>query len=85
MNEINEKETIQYFVQGISRARSAAKELARLNKRALWLQISKMLEQLSHKANLLHTGKAQTRTDTLILANKIQATTEKPPATTIVH
>lgn len=76
--EINEKETIEYFVQGIRKAQSAAKDLAALNKRTLWLQIGNMLEQINHKAAILHNSKAQTRTETLILANKIQESS--PPA-----
>jgi hypothetical protein len=71
MTDINEKETIAYFIHGIHKAKSAAKELATLNSRGAWLKVRTMLGQLEKNAQKLYTSKAQTRTETLIMANQI--------------
>jgi len=71
MTDINEKETLDYFVSGIKAARSAAKELAILNTGGAWSQIVIGLDQILENAKKLYEGKAQTRLQTLALANQI--------------
>ena len=76
MTDINEKETIQYFISGLKKARQAAKDLAILNQRSAWSHIIVGLDQMLAHAKTLYEGKAQTRAQTLALANHIQAETE---------
>lgn len=71
MSEINEKETIAYFIDGIKKAKSAARELANLNERGAWLQIRSILGQIEKNAHKFYTSKPQTRIQQLQMANKI--------------
>lgn len=86
MSDINEKETMQYFINGLQKARSAAKDLAILNQRSAWSQIIVGLDQMLSHAKTLFEGKAQTREETLMLAAAIQDDIENPaPPPLIIH
>ncbi len=75
MSDINEKETMQYFMNGMKKARAAAKQLGDLNERSAWGIIGKSLDQIIINAHKLYTSKPQTRLQNLILADKIEKTT----------
>lgn len=72
MTDINERETIEYFMNGLRKSRAAAKELATLNKKKTWNQIAATIDVLLVNAHKLYNSKPQTRLQTLSLANKIQ-------------
>ena len=77
MTDISERQTIEYFVNGLKKSQSAAKQLATLNQRSEWNRIASTLDVLLMNAKKLYEGKPQTRLQTLALANKIQADEEK--------
>ena len=84
MTDINEKETMQYFMNGLKRSRSAAIELGDGGKKQVWGGIVTHLDQLHKTALKLATGRPQTRAQTLKLASVIQEDAEKK-TDTIIH
>ncbi len=76
MTDINEKETIAYFIHGLRKARSAAKELSIVNKQHLWNVIAKNLDQLLFNAEKLYNAKPLTRLQTLSMANQMMPEVE---------
>lgn len=74
MSEISEKQTLEYFLHGAAKAKSAARELAKLNSSKSWLQIRSTIGQIQKNGEMLFNSKAQTEVDNLILANKIEKT-----------
>lgn len=87
MSDINEKETIDYFVHGIKKARQAAKELAILNQRSAWSQIVVGLDHILENAKKLYTSKPQTYAKNLIMARQIEEGAEVQDASPekIIH
>lgn len=71
MTDISEKQTIEYFMQGVKKAKSAARELAKLNSTHAWTAIRSQLGVMEKSAMKLYIDKPQTRLQTLSLANKI--------------
>lgn len=71
MTDISEKQTIEYFMQGAKKAKSAARELAGLNSTNSWTKIRSALGQIEKNAMKLYTDKPQTRLQTLALANTL--------------
>lgn len=71
MTDISEKQTMEYFLQGVKKAKSAARELASLNSSKSWLSIRGTLGQIERNAVKIFESKAQTRLQTLVLANQI--------------
>jgi hypothetical protein len=72
MTDINEKDTMQYFLDGVKKAKSAARELADLNQRKEWIKIRSALGQIEKNAIKLYEAKPQTRLQTLLLAAQIE-------------
>lgn len=72
MTDITEKQTIEYFMQGAKKAKSAARELASLNSSGSWIKIRSAIAQIEKTAQKLYTDKPQTQLQTLALANKIE-------------
>lgn len=85
MTDINEKETIAYFINGIKKAKSSARELASLNSSRSWIDIRSILGQIEKNALKLFTDKPQTQLQTLVLANKIAAASDIPTDEPIIH
>lgn len=76
MSDISEKQTIEFFLAGIKKAKSAARELAKLNSSGSWLSIRSTLGQIEKNGMRIFTDKPQTRLQTLALANQIQGETK---------
>lgn len=74
MTDISEAQTIEYFVNGIRKAKSAARELAKFNSSNSWVQIRATLGQIEKNARKMYTDKPQTRLQTLSLAESISKT-----------
>ncbi len=72
MTDITETQTIEYFLNGISKAKSAARELARLNSSGSWIKIRSALGEIERSGKKLYTAKPQTNLANLVLANKIE-------------
>jgi hypothetical protein len=71
MTDITEAQTIEYFMQGARKAKSAARELAKLNQTHAWTAIRSQLGMLEKNAHKIYNDKPQTRLQTLDLAMKI--------------
>ena len=71
MTDISEDQTMEYFISGAKKAKSAARELASQNQTNAWTRVRSQLAQLEKHAQKLFTDKPQTRAQTLDLANKI--------------
>ncbi len=71
MSDISEAQTIEYFLQGIKKAKSAARELADFNSSVSWKSIRSTLGQIERNGKKLAEGKAQTHLGNLVLANQI--------------
>jgi len=71
MTDITEAQTIEYFMQGAKKAKSAARELARLNQTNAWTKVRSALGQIEKTAQKLYAAKPQTRIETLQMANKL--------------
>ena len=76
MTDINEPETIAYFIHGLKKSQSAAKELAVENKSNAWKGIAKNLEQLLIQAQKLYEAKPLTRLQTLSMTNQMMPEVE---------
>ncbi len=72
MSDITEKQTFEYFSNGVKKAKSAARELATLNERGDWIKIRSVLGQIERNAEKLYNSRSQTRLQTLALAEKIE-------------
>lgn len=72
MTDISEKQTMEYFMNGAKKAKSAARQLATLNQTSAWTAVRTQLGQIEKNAKTLFTDKPQTRLETLALANQIQ-------------
>lgn len=81
MTDMSEKQTIEYFTGGLKKARSAALELCAMKKNSAWPRIVTLLDQLGHGAKKFYEGKAQSRSETLSLANIVER--EGEPKTTV--
>lgn len=73
MTKINEKQTIEMFVHGGKKFMDAAKQLARLEKNHGWEKVAKNMFSLLEKSRKLFSMKAQTRSETLIMTNHVEA------------
>lgn len=73
MTDISEAQTFEYFINGVRKAKSAARQLAALNETHEWTKIRSMLGQIEKNAQHLYTSSPQTRLETLSLAGKIQS------------
>ncbi len=71
MTDISEKQTMEYFLQGAKKAKSAARQLAKLNSTHAWTDVRSQLGQIERTGKKLFTDKPQTRLQTLALANQI--------------
>ena len=71
MTDITEKQTMEYFLQGAKKAKSAARSLGLIDQSSAWTRVRSQLAQCEKNAQKLFTGKPQTRTETLAMANKI--------------
>ncbi len=80
MTDITEKQTMEYFLSGVKKAKSSARELASLNETHAWTSVRSQLGQLEKLAIKIFTEKSQTRTQTLALADKIQGDSNKSPS-----
>ncbi len=72
MTDITESQTIEYFLNGIKKAKSAARELARVNSSGSWIKIRSVLGEIERSGKHLYTAKPQTDLANLVLANKIE-------------
>lgn len=73
MSEIDEKQAIEMFVHGGKKFMDAAKQLAKLEKNKGWDAVAKNMKGLLENGRKLFSMKAQTRTETLIMAGHVQA------------
>lgn len=72
MSELTETQTFEFFLHGAKKAKSAAKELARLNSSGSWIKIRSVLGQIERNGTKLYNAKPQTEIDNLILASGIE-------------
>lgn len=72
MTDISERQTFEYFIQGVKKAKSAARELAKLNSSNSWVSIRSALGQIEKSATVLYNAKPQTELANLVLANQIE-------------
>ncbi len=77
MSEIDEKQAIEMFVQGGKKFMDAARQLAKIEKNKGWDSVAKNMEGLLESGRKLFAMKAQTRTETLIMASAVQADSTK--------
>ncbi len=73
MSEVDEKQAFQMFVHGGKKFMDSAKQLARIEKNKGWDAVAKNMEDLLENGRKLFSMKAQTRTETLIMAGQVQA------------
>lgn len=71
MTDISEAQTMEYFLHGIKKAKSAARELAYLNQTKSWTAVRSQLGQIERNAQKIFIDRPQTRLQTLALANQI--------------
>ncbi len=72
MTDISEKQTMEYFLQGAKKCKSAARELASLNSSKSWLAIRSTIGQIQKNAEKLFVAKPQTEVQNLVMANTIE-------------
>ncbi len=76
MTDISEKQTIEYFTQGLKKASSAAnKAKVAWDGRVPWATIVMAIGQIMYNAKKIYEGKPQTRLETLVLADRAQKET----------
>lgn len=73
MSEISEKQAMEMFIHGGKKFMDTAKQLSRLQKDKGWDKVAKNMEVLLASGRKLFSMKAQTRTETLIMAGHVQA------------
>lgn len=76
MTDLSEKQTMEYFLHGAKKCKSAARELAKLNQTHGWTAVRSQLGQIERTGQKLFTDRPQTRLQTLALANQIVGETK---------
>ncbi|MES1986876.1 MAG: hypothetical protein V4440_02395 [Pseudomonadota bacterium] len=72
MTDISETQTFEYFLHGVKKAKSAARELSSLNSSNSWTKIRSVLGQIERNGTKLYNAKPQTELANLILADSIE-------------
>lgn len=62
---MQEKDSIERFIQGLKKAASAARELTKIMKYPMWDQIAISMDGIRQKGELMIRGKALTRQEVL--------------------
>ena len=65
LTRISEKETFEFLKEGLRQASSAASELADVQRHAIWMDISSLLDELHNASVQLHKSKPLSRTNVL--------------------
>lgn len=78
---VTEKESMEFFMEGLKKASSAARQLAVLQNHFIWHDISKLLNDMHDDGVKLARGKALSRFETLEIVNaREKALTQKVEA-----
>lgn len=77
MSEINEKQAIEMFVYGGKKFMDAAKQLAKIEKNKGWDDVAKNMGNLLENGRKLFSMRAQSRMETLIMTNAVEADSAK--------
>ena len=72
MSELSETQAIEYFLHGLKKAKSAARELASLNTSGSWIKIRSILGQIERNGQKLYESKQASDLQNLALASKIE-------------
>lgn len=72
LTRITEKETFEFFSEGLRQSASAASQLAELQKHAIWEDISTLLMQLHNNGIEMYKSKPLARFDVLGMLDKRQ-------------
>lgn len=67
---INEKEALEYFVEGLRRASSRAKEMGRLQNHEIWMDISKICEEMLLSGVMIAESRPMGRMEVLAMINR---------------
>lgn len=62
---VSERESVEFMVEGLKRASSAAKQLSSTTGNLIWRDIAEMLVEMSEQGQFLATSKALSHTETL--------------------
>lgn len=73
MTEIDEKQAIELFIHGAKKFMDAARRLEKIEKNHGWGKVAKNMQALLENSRKLFSMKAQTRLETLIMANHVAA------------
>ena len=65
LSRVSEKESMQYFSEGLRQAASAANALAHAQRHPIWFDIEKLLSELHNQGVMLSRAKSLTRMETL--------------------
>lgn len=78
LSMMTEKETIEMFVYGLSRAASKARELGKVQENQIWLDIAMILDEMRMTGFELANARAMSRLDVLAnIARREQQVTEQ--------
>lgn len=62
---VSEKESMEYFIDGLKQASSAARQLAMLQSHGIWADISKMLDEMNNSGVRIANSKPLSRQETI--------------------
>ena len=90
LTRISEKETFEFLKEGLRQAASAAAELADVQSHPIWLDISRLLDEMHNNAVSLYRSKPLSRSDVLSMLsvrekNMLNALDEKRPSKFIIN
>lgn len=77
MSFIGESESMEFFVEGLKKAQSAARELAKAQMHPIWMDISVLLEELQKNGIEFAHSKPLSRTSTLNFLDERESVTTK--------
>lgn len=78
LSHCTEQETIEYMREGIRKAASYARLMAKAQKKNTWLRVARLLDEVSKRSELLAHAKPMSRTDTLLtLASEQRRSSKK--------
>lgn len=71
MSEMSPSESMERVKEGLKKASSLMRDLARKQKNPKWAQSAKALEGILHSAEVIYNSKGQTRQEALNMADAI--------------
>lgn len=75
VTRVTERETVEFFHEGLCQAAGAARQLAILQQHEIWSDVSKLLDEIHNNGMKMILAKPLSRTDVLSMLDKRESRT----------